>query len=71
MSDALEHRVIELETRLTHQERLCEDLSDVIAAQARTIDALTAQVRMLRDRVSDLAAAAPRSPQDERPPPHY
>ncbi len=69
--DTLEQRVIELETRLTHQERVCDDLSGVIAAQARTIDVLTAQMRALRDRVADLAAGWPGAPQDEPPPPHY
>ena len=63
-------RITELEIRLTHQERAIEDLSDMVAAQGRMIDHLTARLRLLTDRLREAESFRP-SPADERPPPHY
>jgi SlyX protein len=69
--DDLQRRLIALETRLTHHERMAEELSDVIAEQQRVIDLLTARVQRLTGRLQDMAANWSPSPQDDRPPPHY
>jgi len=69
--DDMQRRLIALETRLTHYERMAEELSDVMAEQQRTIDLLTAQLRRLTERMRDMAAGWSPSPQDEKPPPHY
>ena len=66
-----ENRVIALESRLTHQERMIEDMSDIVARQADAIDRLSVQVRRLQERLRDLAAGWQSSPQDDKPPPHY
>ena len=71
MDSALETRLITLETRLAHHERTTEELSDVITAQGRTIDMLTAQLRRMRERLGEMEAGWDRSPQDDKPPPHY
>ncbi len=70
-TDDMQQRLIALETRLTHHERMADELSDVIAEQQRTIDLLTAQLRRLTERMRDMAAGWSPSPQDEKPPPHY
>jgi SlyX protein len=67
----MQERLIALETRLTHHERMAEELSEIIAEQQRTIDLLTAQLRRLTERMRDMAAGWSSSPQDDRPPPHY
>ncbi len=67
----MEKRLIELESRIAHHERMAEDLSQVIADQGRVIDLLVAQVRRLTDRVREAEAGWDRSPQDDKPPPHY
>lgn len=69
--DALEERLIALETRLAYHEVMAEDMSDVLAEQSRTIDMLTAQLRRLRDRMEEMRVDGDRSPQDDKPPPHY
>ena len=71
VGDDIELRLIALESRFCHQERMAEEMSDVVARQARTIDGLTAQVRVLQERLAEILAGWPRSPQDESPPPHY
>ncbi|WP_029010158.1 SlyX family protein [Azospirillum halopraeferens] len=70
MTDA-ESRLIDLESRLAHHERMAEELSAVLYAQGRTIEALTARVRRLTERLAAVEAGGPRSPADDRPPPHY
>jgi SlyX protein len=69
--DDMQERLIALESRLTHHERMAEEMSDVVAEQQRVIDLLTAQLRRLTERMRDMAAGWSPSPQDDRPPPHY
>ncbi len=69
--DALEERLITLEIRLAHFERMAEDMSDVLTDQARTIDVLTAQLRRLRERMEEMRLEGAGSPEDDKPPPHY
>lgn len=70
MNESLERRLVEIEQRLSYSERAAEDLSNVVAAQGRTIDTLERKVSELRRRLEETAAWQP-SPQDEQPPPHY
>jgi len=71
IGDQIEQRLIDLETRLSHHERMAEEMSEVVARQARTIDILTAQVTSMRERFRDMTDEWSRSPQDDKPPPHY
>ena len=64
-------RLIALETRLAHHERMAEDMSDQLSRQAKIIDALVAQMAIFQERLAELAQGWQRSPQDDRPPPHY
>lgn len=61
-----------LEERIAHLTRLTDDLSDMVAAQAKEIDRLTARVEMLMQREAEREAEAPGGVVlgDERPP-HY
>ncbi len=70
METPLEARMIELETRFSHQEHLLAQLDDALVGQRREIDALTAEVRRLK---TALEAARTRDEStfvNERPP-HY
>jgi SlyX protein len=72
MTEILEPRIVELERRLALHERMAEELSAVVAEQGHTIDALTLRVRKLLERLQTVEAVAwDRSPQDDKPPPHY
>ncbi len=70
-NDEANHRLVALESRLSHHEIMAEELSEVVAQQARTIDMLMAEVRRLRERLGEAEAGLPGSLQDEKPPPHY
>ncbi len=64
-----------LETRVAHLMRGVEDLSDVVAAQAREIDRLTRRVQMLMEREAEREAGgdAGGAAGDavDQPPPHW
>ncbi len=71
MNEIDESRLIALEIRVAHYERMIDDMSDLVARQANDIDRLTLQIRRLGDKLRETAEDWQRSPQDERPPPHY
>jgi SlyX protein len=62
-----EARIEALESLCAHQERVVQDLSDLVASQWTRIDALTRELLRLREEVRGLSQrTAP-----DRPPPHY
>jgi SlyX protein len=63
-------RLNEVEAHLAHQQVTIRELSDVAAAQWKTIDALQQRVAALTDQLRAAQSGA-LSPADERPPPHY
>jgi SlyX protein len=71
VTESEDDRLIALEIRVAHYERMIEDMSDMVARQADAIDRLTLQMRRLNDKLVEAADGWQRSPQDERPPPHY
>ena len=71
MEENLQDRITDLESRLAHHERMAEELSSELYRQSQLIDRLMNHVRMLRDRMIEVESGPNRSPQDERPPPHY
>ncbi len=71
MYEALEHRVMELETRLAFHEHAQTELSDALAElrteAARSADLLRRVLEDLKLQRGDLMA----DPAEEPPPPHY
>lgn len=65
MSD-IEARVVDLELRFMKLERFTTELSDVVADQRKTIEALVAETKRLRSRLAEDEEGAA----NERPP-HY
>ncbi len=62
----MDERIVDIEVRYTHLERLLDDLNKVVFSQQKAIDLLTKQVLDLRARVLDLGAESP-----QEKPPHY
>ena len=70
-SEPPDDRLTELESRLAHHERAADEISDVLAEQARALDALSQRLQRLTDRVTALEAGWGVTPPDDQPPPHY
>jgi uncharacterized coiled-coil protein SlyX len=66
-----EARLVDLELRNMRLERELQDLSDVVADQQRTIDALTAEARRRNQQDPWDPRAPPLRDPTEDPPPHY
>lgn len=71
MSQETVFRLTDLEIRLAHHERTVEEMSEVMARQQDEITRLHLLVRRLVDRLQNVESGGERSPQDDRPPPHY
>ena len=65
----LSDRIDTLETRLAFQDDVIETLNKTVTEQWAKIDALTRQLVLLSDRLSEAETQMP-SPANE-PPPHY
>ena len=66
MADRNETRITELEIKLTHQDRLLEELNQVVIAQAEEIRRLHKRFERLEQTMLQVQV----DPADE-PPPHY
>ena len=62
----MERRIIDLELKFMEQSRLLEEISHVLFAQQKLVDALTQRLDRLEGRLRDMGDAVP-----NEPPPHY
>lgn len=67
--DAAEDRLTELEIRFMHQQETLQELSDVLYAQQRLIDALKAELEVVKKKLEGEPGIVD-ARQQERPP-HY
>ena len=66
-----EDRLIDMESKLAHQEQLLADLNDALTSQQSQLTRLETLCQSLIERIRSLGdGAAPGNPADERPP-HY
>jgi SlyX protein len=66
-----EERLVDIESRLAHQDQLLNELNDVVTQQQQKIMNLEELCRSLVDRIRSMGnALAADAPQDEQPP-HY
>ena len=69
-AETLTARIDALEMRLSHQDRIIEDLNAMVMAQWQEIEKLSRQIVRLSDQVQEAGdSAAGEGP--EPPPPHY
>jgi SlyX protein len=62
----MENRLVDLEIRYAHLERQLQELSEVVFAQQRQLDALTKQLKQFQSQLLEPNEAVP----NEKPP-HY
>lgn len=65
-----EQRLIDLETKIAHQEYLIEELNQALYQQQKTIDKLEATITTLVKRYQELLAGGDDIRPNEKPP-HY
>lgn len=68
MSDA-EKRMIDLEKHVAFQDHTLEELNEVIVEHQKTIDALQAELKTLKEQIAQQGFM--RAPEEEELPPHY
>jgi SlyX protein len=66
-----ENRLINIETKLAHQEHLVDELNLALTDQQSRITELEALCRRLVERLQSLAESAAGEAGDEERPPHY
>lgn len=65
----LEARIVELEIHFTEQQRLLQEMSDVVYAQQRTIDLLHAELELVKKKVTAEPGLVDATVSEK--PPHY
>jgi len=63
----IEQSIIELQTKLSYQDHLMQELNDVIIRQQRQIDALEAGLTRVRDHLKSTQSSGLARPDEEAP----
>lgn len=66
-----EERLVEIETKLAHQEYLLSELNDVVAKQQEIIMQLEERYGTLVERLRSISEALPAEGAKDERPPHY
>ena len=69
--NALSDRIDQLEIRIAHQDRVIEDLNQIVTDQWKQIDKLIRRIEGLTDRVESAETRLTSGQAPEAPPPHY
>jgi len=64
-------RIVALEVRVAHQDRVIEELNALVTEQWKQIDALAKQAERMADRLRRVEDNVPAPDAPEPPPPHY
>jgi len=64
-------RLVHIETKVAFQEDTLLALDDALCQQQRRIDQLELQLKLLAEKMGDLAAAREGEKQEQEIPPHY
>jgi len=66
-----EERLVDIESRLAHQDQLLNELNDVVTQQQKKIMNLEELCRSLVDRIRSMGNALPADASQDEQPPHY
>lgn len=67
----MEERLTALETHVTHQEHLIQELNEVVYHQQLAIDRLAAQLEEIKVQLQVALPSLVKDEEEEEPPPHY
>ncbi|KPK61031.1 MAG: hypothetical protein AMJ59_03480 [Gammaproteobacteria bacterium SG8_31] len=71
MESGFQERLEQVETKIAFQEQSLQELGDTVYQQALRIERLETVIKMLTDRIAELAEAMPDTTADDEVPPHY
>lgn len=71
VEEALAARMDNLEMRIAYQDEVIEALNKTVVEQWGKLDEARARIKLLEERVREVAAGAAGDAYDEPPPPHY
>ncbi len=71
MSNLTNERLEELEVKISYQERLIQELNDVIVLQQRQVDKLEESILQVREYLCREQGQRSATEREENPPPHY
>ena len=66
-----EPRITELEIKLTEAQRVAEELSDIVADQAKRLEVAERRIQMLMERAAEAEAEGGEVVTGHQPPPHW
>lgn len=66
-----EERIIELETKLSFQEDLLQELNSHVITQQEQIDKLNVVCNLLKDQYKEIVSSLPDAAAGDEVPPHY
>lgn len=69
MTDNIEQRLIEVETKMAYQEHSLNELSDLVYQQQQSIDKLSASLNVMLQKLQNPSAEI--SDEQHEKPPHY
>lgn len=64
----MENKIIDIEITLAHQQKMIDELNDVVIEQGKEIESLKVKARVLKETMSQQLM---KNEEDETPPPHY
>ncbi len=64
-------RLCELETKITFQDALIDELNDVVTMQSNDIEKLKTAIKFLQGKLKECNVSNVALPSEETPPPHY
>lgn len=67
----LEHRIVELETKLSFQEDLLQELNSHVINQQSQIDKLETLCNLLKEQYKEIVSSLPDAVSGDEVPPHY
>ncbi|QMU62710.1 MAG: SlyX protein [Gammaproteobacteria bacterium] len=67
----LEERIVELETKLSFQEDLLQELNSHVVNQQKKIDELTVLSNQLKEQYKEIVSSLPDASAGDEVPPHY
>ena len=67
----MDSRLNELEIQLMHQQRLVDELNELVYQQQQTIDGLVAEIGQIKEQLQMVLPSLVKEPGEELPPPHY